>query len=222
MHKSADTTTGNVLGREISSAVAALERQERAYREQRERSDRIIAECGKAMQLMHAGRLDDAERILSGVRTSLQGIVRVQCPVAEAEPAFGNAEDASQQGLAAEVAGADVALQEYAEAEILLAVMRGGELPARKSLGVGDAHYLLGLADVLGELRREIIEHMRKDDYATAVRMFSLMEGIYELLLPVRISNSILPGFRRKLDVARSMVEQCRRDILMYKISKGL
>ncbi|MEM0438082.1 MAG: hypothetical protein QXU54_02160 [Candidatus Micrarchaeia archaeon] len=189
------------LEAEIGTAVAELERQEAAYRQSREKMEAVVAKCGKAMQLIHAGRAGDAERMLSEVRTELEGAL----------------EDCAQAG-----ANADVALQEYVETSVLLAVMRGGPVPTREQLGVPSAPYILGLADVLGELRREIIEKMRKDDYATAVRLFGLMEGLYELLLPVRISNSIVPGLRRKLDVARSMVEQCRRDILMYKISKGL
>lgn len=189
------------LEKEITEAVAGLERQEKAYRAYREKLDGVVAQCGKAMQLIHAGRSGDAERMLNEARTELKGVL----------------EEGAEAGV-----DAGVALQEYVEASVLLAVMQGGPVPTRAQLGVPSAPYLLGLADVLGEIRREIIEKMRKDDYATAVRLFGLMEGLYELLLPVRISNSILPGLRRKLDVARSMVEQCRRDILMYKISKGL
>lgn len=182
----------------IDDAVSELELREREYRASREKSDSAVSQCGKAMQLVHASRLDEAERMLSAVRPIVKEISEKDLP------------------------GAEIAQQEYAEAILLLNMIRGSELPGPKQIGVSSAAYLLGLSDALGEARREIIEHLRKDDYKTATRLFELMSEAYELMLPVRISNSVLPGFRRKLDVARSMVEQCRRDILMYKISKNL
>jgi translin len=116
----------------------------------------------------------------------------------------------------------EIAEQEYVETLFLLYILKRKELPHYKELEVSPSSYLLGLADVIGELRREIIENMRKDNYDEANYLFEKMEFIYENLVFLRHSNSVLNNFRRKLDVSRSSVELCRRDLLMYKISKNL
>lgn len=116
----------------------------------------------------------------------------------------------------------EIAEQEYVETLSLLKILKRKEIPHYSELNVSPSSYLLGLADVLGELRREIIEHMRKDKYEEANYLFEKMEFIYENLVQLRHSSSVLNNFRRKLDVSRSSVELCRRDLLMYKISKNL
>ena len=47
--------------------------------------------------------------------------------------------------------------------------------------------------------------------------MFDAMEKIYEAVEPFQFSNSILPNFRRKQDVARRQIEQARSEILYSK-----
>jgi translin len=116
----------------------------------------------------------------------------------------------------------EIAEQEYVETLFLLYILKRKELPHYEELEVSPSSYLLGLADVIGELRREIIEHMRKDKYDEANYLFEKMEFIYENLVLLRHSSSVLNNFRRKMDVSRSSVELCRRDLLMYKISKNL
>lgn len=182
----------------ISDAVDELDEKGRLYSDVRGKSENTVKECGRAMQLAHSGRLEDAESLLDSIRPTLLEFSQKSAP------------------------NILIAQQEYTEAVALLNFIKGSSVPHYKDLGVSPDSYLLGLADAVGELRREIVEHMRKDDYATATRLFENMSLLYETLLPLRYSNSILPGFRRKLDVARSMVEQCRRDLLMFKISKNI
>lgn len=182
----------------IESAAKELTEKELSYLKVRDKSEEVVRICGRAMQLMHAGKIADARKMLNDVRLAIDG--------------FKGLDDSCVQ----------VAQQEYAEAVILMHMLEGAPVPDYKSLGIPADSYLLGLLDAIGELRREVVEHMRKDDYTGATRIFEGMHEAYELLLPLRFSNSTLPGFRRKLDVARSLVEQCRRDLLMFKISKNL
>jgi len=106
--------------------------------------------------------------------------------------------------------------QEYVEAKVLLLLIQGKKIPGFKKLGVPFERYLLGLLDCIGELRREMLEALKKGDRRRAERMFELMDGIYEALLPIRFSESLLPGFRRKQDVARAQVEQARSELLRH------
>ncbi|MCX8200104.1 MAG: hypothetical protein N3G76_01410 [Candidatus Micrarchaeota archaeon] len=182
----------------ISEASEEISKREAEYLATREKCENAVRVCGRAMQLMHAGKIGSAREMLDGIAETIKALDG----------------DDSQNAL--------VAKQEYAEAQILLHVLGGSTIPGHKELGVPADAYLLGLLDALGEVRREVIEHMRKDDYENATKLFEAMSDVYELLLPLRFSNAMLPGFRRKLDVARSLVEQCRRDLLMFKISKGI
>lgn len=184
------------MDRAINEATGVLLKREGEERRSRQACDEVVALCGKSMQLMHASRMAEAKKILDDAKRRLKKVAgKANCTVAQ---------------------------QEYVEAVALACFMEGTRVAGYTKLGVGPDAYLLGLADTIGELRREIVEHMRKDDYKTATRLFEEMSSLYELLLPIRLSNAVLPGFRRKLDVARSMVEQCRRDLLMYKVSKGM
>jgi translin len=108
----------------------------------------------------------------------------------------------------------DHVYQEYAEARIVLCAIEEKRIPSYEELGVPEIPYLTGLLDAVGELKREMYESLRKGKRDDAELYFALMEGIYDELLPLRFSNSILPDFRRKQDAARHQIEQARGELL--------
>jgi translin len=103
--------------------------------------------------------------------------------------------------------------QEIAEATILLAAVENKPIPYWKELEMPFEAYLLGLCDVIGELRREMLEMLKKGDKKSAERYYTLMNEIYTAMLPIRFSESILPNFRKKQDVARIQIEQARAEM---------
>jgi len=105
-------------------------------------------------------------------------------------------------------------LQEYAEALIVLSAVSRKKIPSFEELGINEVAYLNGLLDAVGELKREMYEALRRGEKDEAKRYFALMEDIYDSLLPLRFSNSVLPDFRRKQDVARMQIEQARGELL--------
>ncbi len=105
-------------------------------------------------------------------------------------------------------------MQEYSEARILLFAIEKKDLPGSDELGVTPEAYLSGLLDCMGELKREMYESLRKGKRKDAEYFFSLMEKIYDELLPLKFSNALLPDFRRKQDVARIQIEQARGELL--------
>lgn len=109
------------------------------------------------------------------------------------------------------------AYQEYSEAMLFLGVKKKGRLPGYKEVGVSIEPYLLGLMDLVGELRREVTEALNSGDLHRAESHFELIKRIYDYTRPVRVSDAILPGFRRKQDVARIQVENAGLEILNYK-----
>jgi len=104
------------------------------------------------------------------------------------------------------------ALQEYAEAMIAVAIIRGSEVPGSDDLGIGAVPYVLGAADAVGELRRAMLDAIGRGDMASAGRLFSEMRSLYDLLAGCTVSNEAAP-LRRKVDVARGLVERSHGDL---------
>ncbi len=113
------------------------------------------------------------------------------------------------------------ALQEYVEAMLLRAIVNKEDLPSHKDLNVNPSAYLMGLADVVGELRREILEFLRKENFDEAEKYLKLMENIYETLLIFNYPSGLVP-IKQKQDVARSLVEKTRGEITIAYINKKL
>lgn len=105
------------------------------------------------------------------------------------------------------------AREEYSEAEILYRLSTGEGYPSPDKLGVSSSDYILGLADVPGELRRQALDALRADDLGTAEEKLVLMEEIYLNLTSVDEVSLFLKSLRRKLDVIRNVNERTRAEI---------
>lgn len=106
------------------------------------------------------------------------------------------------------------AYQEFAEAKIFHSIKAGGKIPSDNEVGVDPEAYLMGLMDVVGELKREVLEALRDGDTAGADRYFGIMRDIYDSTRSVRFAEAVLPGFRKKQDVARIQLENAGSEIL--------
>ena len=110
------------------------------------------------------------------------------------------------------------AMMEFSEAAILSAIVKNKPVPSFRDLGVTPQAWALGLADCLGEIRRLILDSMLKDDIKRAEKLFANMEEIYPMIMSFDVPDAILP-IRRKQDIARSVVEKTRTD-LVYALMK--
>ncbi len=109
------------------------------------------------------------------------------------------------------------AYQEYAEAKIFFEIKTNGTIPAYKKVGVDQESYLMGLMDVMGELKREILEALRENKVKEAEHYFEKMRDIFDGTRSVRFAEAVLNGFRRKQDVARIQIESAGSEILSFK-----
>jgi len=107
----------------------------------------------------------------------------------------------------------DAAFQEYAEAQTLLHLVEEDTFIDPEKLGVPAISYVLGLADVIGEFRRRALDSLRKGDVKTAEKCLQIMEQIYVELMSMDEAYMLVPGLRRKSDVARHIIETTRGDI---------
>ena len=107
----------------------------------------------------------------------------------------------------------DAAFQEYAEAHTLLGLAREGQFISPEKLGVPAVSYVLGLADVVGELRRRALDSLRRGDIETAEGSLRMMEQIYIELTAMDDAYLLVHGLRRKCDIARRIIETTRGDV---------
>jgi translin len=105
------------------------------------------------------------------------------------------------------------ALKEYTEANVTCALIQNEPLQTPDELGVANATYLKGLAEVVGELRRRILDILRHGYSEEAERLLSFMDEIYSVLVTIDYPDAITYGLRRQTDIARSIIEKTRGDI---------
>jgi len=107
----------------------------------------------------------------------------------------------------------DSAFQEYTEANILLSLIRESRFASFDELEVPMTSYVLGLADVIGELRRRALDSLRNEDMDRAEKCLRLMETIYEEIINLEEIQLLVSGIRRKCDTGRKIIEATRADI---------
>lgn len=105
------------------------------------------------------------------------------------------------------------ALKEFAEANATCALIRDQALPTPEDLDVPYNTYLNGLSEVIGELRRRILDILRHGYSEEAERLLGHMDDIYAVLVTMDYPDAITNGLRRQTDVARSIIERTRGDI---------
>ena len=105
------------------------------------------------------------------------------------------------------------ALKEFVEANVTCALIQNQPLLTPEELGVVKATYLNGLAEVVGELRRRILDILRHGYSKEAERLLSYMDEIYSVLVTIDYPDAITNGLRRQTDIARSIIEKTRGDI---------
>ena len=112
-------------------------------------------------------------------------------------------------------------LQELAEAAILLALVNDEDVPDPDEMGLPGTAYLLGLGDVIGELRRFALEHLREGRPNEAVRYLDMMEELFLVIMRFDYPDAIIQ-IRRKQDVARSLLEKTRGEVAVALSSAAL
>lgn len=114
------------------------------------------------------------------------------------------------------------ALQEYAEANILQGLTREARFIKPDEINVPGADYVLGLADVIGEYRRLVLDGLREGDVEKGEAGLQTMEEIYIEIMALDEAYMLVPGLRRKCDVARRIIETTRGDITQEMRRKSL
>ena len=107
------------------------------------------------------------------------------------------------------------ALKEFAEANIVFALVKNEPLPEPEALGVEYAAYLNGLGEAASEMRRRCLDIIRHDHSDEAERLLAAMDDVYSLLVTVDYPDAITGGLRRTTDLVRGVTERTRGDLTM-------
>ena len=107
------------------------------------------------------------------------------------------------------------AQKEYAEALCLRAFLMGRELPRPGEIGVELPAFLNGLGEAAGELRRYVLDSLRRDDISRCEEFLEVMDGIYSLLMSLDFPDALTGGLRRTSDMVRGVLERTRGDLTM-------
>ena len=114
------------------------------------------------------------------------------------------------------------ALQEYAEANIFQGLIQEARFVTPKEINVPAVDYVLGLADVIGEYRRLVLDALREGKAEKGEEGLQTMDEIYIELMAMDEAYMLVPGLRRKCDVARRIIETTRGDVTQEVRRKAL
>ena len=105
------------------------------------------------------------------------------------------------------------AQKEYAEAVTFFSLAQHRMLPTPTEISVGYAAYLNGLAEAVGELRRYLLDQLRRGNYDDCEPFLGYMDDIYAVLISIDFPDAITSGLRRTTDAARGILEKTRGDL---------
>ena len=139
----------------------------------------IIRVCRKAIGGIHEGKISDKEITEAcTLNNELKDILKEYPDLSMA----GYVENASQ---------------ELVEGCCLLAILTGKQLPTPENLNVSYSSYLLGLGDVVGELRRNILDLIKNGEMIRAEEIFEKMEIIYNILMRFDYPSAFVPNKKK-------------------------
>ena len=167
--------------------------RERALRLSRE----MIRHCADSIRAIHRGEFEAARELISNAAA----LVEESGALLQEHPEVyytGYMQDA---------------LKEYVEANAVLAFIEDRPLPSPEELHVGAAPYLGGLADTVGELRRYILDRLRRDDFSRCEETLAVMDEIYTILVTMDFPDAVTRGLRRSTDMVRGILERTRGDL---------
>ena len=178
-------------------ARESLERKNQAREQALARSRELIRTCARSIRSVHRQEFEAAASLLA----EASGIAdRMTRDLAEHPDLYyaGYVQDA---------------LKELAEATTTARMVKGEPLPSPLDLGVPPPAFLNGLAEAVGELRRYVLDRLRRADTERCEAILRNMDDIYSLLITLDYPDALTGGLRRTTDVTRGILEKTRGDL---------
>jgi translin len=178
---------------------AELDRKNAAREQALRWSRELVRTCANSIRAVHRHEFDAAEALLSNAHALNQQICA----------ALRDQGDLYWAGYVQD------AQKELVEACCTLALVRRDALPDPTSLGVAPAPFLNGLAESIGEMRRYVLDLLRRGETDDCERLLETMDDIYSLLVTLDYPDALTGGLRRSTDSARGILEKTRGDLTL-------
>jgi translin len=183
-----------------------LTQKEKVWEESHEIMRKITSQSKQAILLSHQKRIDEAKKNLE-----------------HAKELIAKLRESTKDYPAISYGGMfSAALQEYSEANIFITLIEESRFLTPTEIEVPPVDYVLGLADVVGEYRRLALDALREGDITKGEKCLQIMDEIYVELEALDEAYMLVPGLRRKNDVARRIIESTRGDITQEVRRKSL
>jgi translin len=178
-------------------AIAALGLKHEARERALPKSRTAIRYCANSIRAIHRQEFESAAKLLAQAATL---IAEMANDLREQQDIFfaGFVQDAQK---------------ELAEASTFAALTQGLPVPTAQELAIGWAPYLNGLGEAVGELRRYVLDQLRRGNTSNCEMLLQYMDDIYALLTSIDFPDAITQGLRRTTDTARSILEKTRGDL---------
>jgi len=180
-------------------SVEELSRRHKGREQALQLCREIIQLSANGIRALHRREFDGANEVLG------QAAMRVE----QAKASLEKFPEIYHAGFLAD------AQKEYAEALFVRAFLMGRELPMPGDIGVELSSYLKGLGEAAGELRRHILDALRRDDISRCEEFLDVMDAIYGLLVSLDFPDALTGGLRRIADMVRGVVERTRGDLTL-------
>jgi translin len=178
----------------VQTSLDEIQKQLKSIEERREKlitcTRKVVILCGKSIVAMHRNEIEDGTKKIEEARLLLNEFR----PYAKTD-------------LQRYMADAE---QEFVEASMLKSILEGTPLPLREDLNVSGPSYITGILDSMGEIKRLIYDRMRTSQTPDVMRLFGLMQELYNAVYPFGVYDNLLPGLRRKLDISKMITEDIR------------
>jgi len=166
----------------------------------------VIRHCSRAIRALHRQEFEQARELLESARNLLDEAKQTVTPYSElTSTSF--IRDAQK---------------EFAEGSITLALVTGNPPPDPDELGVAPAAYLNGMGEAAGELRRYLLDSIRRGDLSQGEALLSAMDDIYGILVTIDFPDAITSSLRRTTDMVRGVLERTRSDLTLVMRQKDL
>ncbi len=165
-----------------------------------------IRYCSKAIRALHRQEFENARKMLVSARKLVKDANQNLADYCELQH--------SRFLLDAQ--------KEFAEGSITLALITRQKLPGPDVLDVDYAAYLNGLGEAVGEIRRYILDSLRKGDHSRGEELLQAMDDIYDVLVTMDFPDAITASLRHTTDMVRAVLERTRSDLTLAIQQKGL
>jgi len=167
----------------------------------------IIRNSANAIRAVHRQDYTSAQQLVDSTQILLRKIISV-VPEGHADLFYSGLIHDSQK--------------ESAEAAITMALVTRKAIPTPESIGVTYASYLNGMGDAVGELRRYVLDNLRRGDLSRCEEFLETMDDIFSILVTMDFPDAITFGLRRNTDAVRSILEKTRGDLSLILRQKSL